>query len=62
MIVNFYKVTKTDHFNKKHLVTKNIDAMPGRDTTISISGQIFTVAKIIFNVDTCEYDILLIRV
>ena len=62
MIVNFYKVTSGDLRNKTLLASKNIEHIPMRGEYAMYNNQLFRVAKVILNIDTGEYDILLIRV
>ena len=62
MIVNFFKVISGDHRNKALLVSRNIEHIPMRGEHVTYNNQLFRVAKVILNIDTCEYDILLIRV
>ena len=62
MIVNFYKVTSGDLRNKTLLASKNIEHVPMRGEYIIYSNQQFRVAKVLFNIDTCEYDLYMARV
>lgn len=62
MIVNFYKVTSGDLRNKTLLASKNIEHVPMRGEYIIYSNQQFRVAKVLFNINTCEYDLYMTRV
>ena len=62
MIVNFYKVTSGDLRNKTLLTSKNIEHVPMRGEYVIYSNQQFRVAKVLFNIDTCEYDLYMARV
>ena len=64
MIVNFYKKIDVEwHRNcsYKLIASKNIGCIPQKDTSIMLSGQLFKVDRICFNVDNCEYNIYITR-
>lgn len=62
MIVNFYKVTSGDLRNKTLLASKNIEHVPMREEYVIYSNQQFRIAKVLFNINTCEYDLYMARV
>lgn len=58
MIVNFYKQLSNQSIKEAALLcSKNIESIPEIGMFIKFSGQYFKVIKIIFNIDTIEYDI-----
>ena len=61
MIANFYKKNGIGARNCKLIFTKNIDYIPQKGTSVIFSGQLFTVDRIYFDVDKCEYNLYIIR-
>ena len=61
MIAKFYKTPGNNIKNATLLTTKNIDYIPQKGTFITFSGQLFTVDRIYFDVDKCEYSLYIIR-
>lgn len=61
MIANFYKKNGIGARNYELIAFKSIDCIPQKGTFIMFSGQLFTVDRICFNVDKCEYDLYIIR-
>ena len=61
MIVNFYKMHDESLKSATLLVSKNINYIPQKGTFITFSGQLFTVDRIYFDVDKCEYSLYIIR-
>ena len=61
MIANFYKKNGIEARNYKLIASKNIDCIPQKGTSIMFSGQLFTVDRIYFDVDKCEYNLYIIR-
>lgn len=63
MIVNFYKQLMGESIKEATLVcSKNIECVPVIDTYMRYSNQYFKVIKIIFDINTCEYDLYMARV
>lgn len=62
MIANFYKKNGIEARNYKLIASKNIDCIPQKGTLIKFSGQMFSVDKVYFDVDKCEYNLYIIRV
>lgn len=62
MIANFYKKNGIGARNYELIASKNIDCIPQKGTSIMFSGQLFTVDRICFDVDKCEYNLYIIRV
>ena len=62
MIANFYKKNGIEARNYKLIASKNIDCIPQKGTLIKFSGQMFSVDKVYFDVDECEYNLYIIRV
>lgn len=62
MIVNFYKEPLGRMLSGEHLISKNIESIPGKDTFIIIGAKTYRVSRIYFDVDICEYSIYLIEV
>ena len=60
MIANFYKITN-DMKTKILLASKNIECVPHRRDPVLFQGQYFRVFKIVFDIETCEYNIYLSR-
>lgn len=62
MIVNFYKQLSGQSIKEATLLcSKNIESTPKTDEFVKFSGQYFKVIKVIFNIDTVEYDIYMKR-
>ena len=64
MIVNFYKrigVEWRRDQDYKVIASKNIECIPQKGTFIKLSGQLFIVDRIYFDMYTCEYSIYIIR-
>ena len=61
MIANFYKKNGVEARNYKLIVSENIDYIPQKGTFIMFSGQLFTVDRIYFDIDKCEYNLYIIR-
>ena len=64
MIANFYKKTGVEwHRNcsYKLIASKNIGCIPQKETLIMLSGQLFTIGRIYFDVDKCEYNLYIVR-
>ena len=61
MIANFYKKNGTETRNYRLITSKNIDCIPQKGTFIMFSGQLFTVYRIYFDVDKCEYNLYITR-
>lgn len=62
MIANFYKKTGTGARDYKLITSKNIDSVPQKGTYVKFSGQLFTIDKVCFDVDICEYNFYVSRV
>lgn len=62
MIANFYKKNGIEARNYKLIASKNIDCIPQKGILIKFSGQMFSVDKVYFDVDKCEYNLYIIRV
>lgn len=63
MIVNFYKQLIGESIKEATLLcSKNIESTPVVDTFVKYSGQYFKVIKVIFDIDTIEYNIYMKRV
>lgn len=60
MIANFYKITN-DLKTKILLTSKNIECVPHRRDPVLFHGQYFRVFKVVFDIETCEYNIYLSR-
>lgn len=58
MIANFYRKIGAE---ARLIASKNIDCVPQKGICIKISGQLFAIDKVCFNVDTCEYDFYIVR-
>lgn len=61
MIANFYKKNGIEARNCKLIASKNIDCIPQKGNLVMFSGQLFTVDRIYFDVDKCEYNLYIIR-
>ena len=62
MIANFYKQLSGQSIKEATLLcSKNIVSIPKIDMLVKFSGQYFKVIKVIFNIDTIEYDIYMKR-
>ena len=61
MVANFYKKNGIEARNYKLIASKNIDCIPKKGNLIMFSGQLFTVDRIYFDVDKCEYNLYIIR-
>lgn len=62
MIANFYKQLSGQSIKEATpLCSKNIESIPKIDMLVKFSGQYFKVIKVIFNIDTIEYDIYMKR-
>ena len=62
MIANFYKQLSGQSIKEATLLcSKNIKSIPKIDMLVKFSGQYFKVIKVIFNIDTIEYDIYMKR-
>lgn len=62
MIANFYKQLSGQSIKEATLLySKNIESIPKIDMLVKFSGQYFKVIKVIFNIDTIEYDIYMKR-
>ena len=62
MIANFYKQLSGQSIKETTLLcSKNIESIPKIDMLVKFSGQYFKVIKVIFNIDTIEYDIYMKR-
>lgn len=62
MIANFYKQLSGQSIKEAALLcSKNIESIPKIDMLVKFSGQYFKVIKVIFNIDTIEYDIYMKR-
>ena len=62
MIANFYKQLSGQSIKEATLLSsKNIESIPEIDMLVKFSGQYFKVIKVIFNIDTIEYDIYMKR-
>ena len=60
MIINFYKrLSGANRYIK--FAVKDIDFIPQVSMYTTISGQSFIISKVIYNVDTHDYDVYLVR-
>ena len=63
MIVNFYKMRYHNTIRDAELLTsKNISCIPRKETHIKFSGQRFIIDSVYFDINSCEYNIYMIRV
>lgn len=64
MIANFYKRKYPGDYNKARfdlLASKNIEHIPALKTIVTMNGQLFSIDRIYFNLENCEYDIFMVR-
>lgn len=64
MIVNFYKKVGVEwHRNHSYklIASKNIGCIPQKGTFITLSGQLFTIDRVCFDIDKCEYNLYIVR-
>lgn len=62
MIANFYKQLPGESIKEATLMrSKNIECIPGINTYVRYSNQYFKIIKVIFDIDTCEYNLYLMR-
>lgn len=62
MITHFYKVPKLGYNRPILVCTKNIDIIPVKDTCVEWNNIKYRVKDVIFNLEKCEYQIIMVRI
>lgn len=62
MITHFYKVPRLGYSRPTLVCTKNIDIIPVKDTYVEWNNIKYRVENVLFNLEKCEYQIIMVRI
>lgn len=62
MITHFYKVPRKDYSKPIFVCTKNVDIIPAKGTYIDCEDNRYRVDNILFDLEKCEYRIIMVQI